>query len=320
MDSFYYEDYENGIYALDVQYQRPRFAACYLVVQGDQAAFIDTGTANAVPQALELMRRLGIAPDMVKYVMPTHVHLDHAGGAGRMMALFPEAQLVVHPRGARHLIDPTRLQASATEVYGAQRFGELFGTIEPVAEGRVVAIDDDYRIDLNGRELVCFDTPGHANHHYCVYDAAGEGFFTGDTFGLCYPELADHGGSFIFASTTPTQFDPDTWRTTLDRLMEEQPRYLYVTHFGRVEERGELAEALRRDLDAHVEIAFAAPQEGRLAWLQQRLMEHLKERLAQRGGGYDSAMVERLLQADVALNAQGLVAWLERLARRGVEG
>ena len=319
MNDLYYEDYGNGIYAIDSYYQRPRMAACYLVVQGDQAAIVETGVAKGIPYALALMEKLGIGRDMVRYVMPTHVHLDHAGGAGRMMSLFPQAQLVVHPQGARHLIDPAKLRAGAIAVYGEERFREYYGEIDPIPAARVIEAEDGFSVNLDGRELVCFDTPGHARLHYCVYDTEGGGIITGDTFGLCYPELADNRGPFVMATTTPVQFDPDAWLATIDRLLAEGPRYMYLTHFGRVEGVTKLADELRRDIDAHVEMALAAPAEGREAWLRDRVADHFKSRLGERGCTFKPAFVEAMLAPDAELNAQGLEVWLQRRAKAALD-
>jgi glyoxylase-like metal-dependent hydrolase (beta-lactamase superfamily II) len=309
----YYEEYGNGVYCVDVCYQRPRLAASYLIREGEQAAIVETGTANGVDQMLTLMERLDIAPEQVRYVMPTHVHLDHAGGAGRMMGLFPNAQLVIHPFGARHMIDPSKLQAGTIAVYGEEKFREYYGEIEPIPEGRVITAENGFKVDLNGRELVCYDTPGHARHHYCVYDAAAKGFFTGDTFGLGYPELGDDGSAFIMAATTPVQFDPDVWHATLDKLLALDPKFMYLTHFGRVSEVPALAKQLREEIDFHADLARRAPAgEGRKGWLEQQLLDHQLERLRARGCTLAREEIESLIASDMDLNAQGLDVWLQR--------
>ncbi len=313
MSRLYYEEYGNGVYCVDVYYQRPRLAASYLIHEGDQAAIVETGTANGVNQVLMMMERLDIAPEQVRYVMPTHVHLDHAGGAGRMMGLFPNAKLVIHPFGARHMIDPAKLRAGTIAVYGEERFKRYYGEIEPIPEERVIAAENGFKVDLNGRELICIDTPGHARHHYCVYDAAAKGFFTGDTFGLGYPELAGDRDAFIMATTTPVQFDPDAWHATIDRLLSHDPKFIYLTHFGRVDNVRVLAEQLREDIDFHADLARRAPEgEGRKAWLRERIQERILERLRKRGCELGREEILRLIGPDTDLNAQGLDVWLQR--------
>ena len=209
----------SGIFCIDTGLYRHGLAACYLVREGNRLAFIDAGTAHTVPALMELTVSLGLGPEQVDYVIPTHVHLDHAGGAGGLMSLCPNAQLVVHPKGAPHMIDPSKLTAGAVAVYGEAAFARDFGYLTPVAEERVIVAEDGQTLDLAGRTLTFIDTPGHANHHGCIFDARSHGFFTGDTFGISYRELDSADGPFLFAPTTPVAFDPDAWMESLDKLM-----------------------------------------------------------------------------------------------------
>ncbi len=228
-DQIYYQDLGNGITCIDTLLHRPGLASCYLVEQGGVAGFIDTGTNNSVPILLEVLRRKGISHDDVLFVMPTHVHLDHAGGAGGLMQHFPNATLLMHPRGARHMIDPARLEQGSLAVYGEAAFAEMFGRLIPVDAGRVQEVDDGFELDLNGRKLTFLDTPGHARHHYCVYDELSRGIFSGDTCGASYPELNNGRARFIFPPSTPVQFDPTAWCETLERVMLYHPERMYVT-------------------------------------------------------------------------------------------
>src|SRR5690348_13661727 len=152
----------NGITCIDAGLQRPGLACCYLMQSGDQYAFIETGTAHTAPRLLALLDHLGIPRANLRYVMPTHVHLDHAAGAGILMQALPNAALIAHPRAARHLIDPSKLIAGAAAVYGEEGLRASFGTPLPVPESRAVIADDGYTLDFNGRKLVFLDAPGHA--------------------------------------------------------------------------------------------------------------------------------------------------------------
>jgi glyoxylase-like metal-dependent hydrolase (beta-lactamase superfamily II) len=185
-----YHAVADGVFCIETGLYRDGLAACYLMRQRDRLAVIDTGTAHSVPGLLGVIKDLGLTPGHVDYVIPTHVHLDHAGGAGTLMAACPNATLVVHPKGAPHLIDPAKLIAGASAVYGADAFAEHFGTLEAVPEQRVIAAGDGQTFDLAGRKLTFIHSPGHANHHGCLFDAGSHGLFTGDTFGIAYPELA----------------------------------------------------------------------------------------------------------------------------------
>lgn len=308
--------YDAGIFLIDTGYQRPGFDAAYLIVEKDSAAFVDTGTAHSVPRLLAALDQAGVAREAVEYVCVTHVHLDHAGGAGALLRALPQARLVAHPRGAAHLVDPTRLIESATAVYGEERFRREYGRIDPVDATRVIEAVDGLRLALNGRELSFMDTPGHARHHYCVYDEASAGLFTGDTFGLAYPEFSSERGAFVFPTTTPMQFDPDAWWVSLSRLMALKPRHAYLTHFGRVDDLESRAQELARRIDDCVGIALRladAPQ--RPVALEQELRAYLERELRHHGWSDDPRASLSRWDLDLELNAQGLDVWLTRRAK-----
>ncbi len=307
-----FQELNDGIFRIEASYQRPGFAACYLLRQGDEAALIDTGTNHSVPAVLELLQQQGLKPEQIKYVMPTHVHLDHAGGVGELMRVLPEAKLVVHPFGSRHMIDPSKLQAGATAVYGEEKFEKDFGQLIAVPEERVLEAPDNFSVDLNGRKLVCLDTPGHARHHYCVYDQQSNGFFSGDTFGISYREFDNHNGWFVFAPSTPVQFDPDAWHKTIDRLMDYSPQYMYLTHYGRIDNLPSVADKLRQDLDAYVELCKSVSKENRYEQLKAGLLAIYLEQLKQHECTLPQEKQEELLSLDLDINAQGLEVWIQR--------
>ena len=171
---------EHGITAVDTDYIRPFLDASHLIVEAGHAAFVDTGPNSGVPLLLDALRQKNLEAADVDYVFLTHVHLDHAGGAGELMKYLPNATAVVHPRGAAHLSDPSKLIRGATAVYGEQGFREMFGDVMPVDAERLILTDDMQQFDLAGRMLQCFFTEGHARHHYCLWDPASAGVFTGD--------------------------------------------------------------------------------------------------------------------------------------------
>lgn len=309
-------DYGQGIYAVDAGYLRPGLAAVHLIVQDGRVAVVDSGTRASLPALLQALQRLGLGATAVDYVLLTHVHLDHAGGAGALMGHCPNARLVVHPRGAPHMIDPARLVAGSIAVYGEARFRELYGEIVPVAAERVVQAPDGFELDWGGHHLIFIDTPGHARHHLCIFDAASGGVFTGDAFGLSYRAFDVAGRPFIFPTTTPVQFEPEAAHASIDRILSLRPRAAYLTHFGRVVDLSRLAADLHELLDAFVRIAEAAPcGEGRQAWLGAELEALLIERLRRHGCTMLDEDLRKLLAHDVELNAQGLAVWLDRRQR-----
>ncbi|MCL2345591.1 MAG: MBL fold metallo-hydrolase [Desulfobulbus sp.] len=308
-----WRDYNNGIIAFDAGYVRPLLVAIHMVVERGRVAFIDTGSQEALPRALAALQRLGLPVSAVDYVILTHIHLDHAGGAGGMMAAFPNARLVVHPRGARHMAEPSRLIAGVTAVYGADYVARVYGEIVPIPAERIIAAADGHVIDLAGRSLRCLDTPGHARHHLCIADPASKGIFTGDMFGISYRQLDVDGRPFIFPTTTPTQFEPEEMRQSIQRLLDLQPEAVYLTHYSRlidVPQRG--AELLRR-LDAMIALAEAAADAGeqRHDRLQQAMTGYLLAEVRAHGCTLDEAAVLDILGTDIELNTQGLCVWLE---------
>jgi glyoxylase-like metal-dependent hydrolase (beta-lactamase superfamily II) len=318
-----YLEIAEDTYCIETGLYRPGLAACYLVRSDDRLAFVDTGTARTVPLLLAVIADLGLGPDHVDYVIPTHVHLDHGGGAGDLMAACPRARLVVHPKGAPHLIDPARLIAGATAVYGAEGFARDFGGLTPVPEERITLASDGLEIDLAGRRLTFIDTPGHANHHGCIFDYRTRGCFTGDTFGISYREFDTEEGPWIFAPTTPVAFDPEAWQASLDRLMALEPRAMYLTHYGRVDAPETLAGALRQSIRDQAALALA--EEGRddperPTRLKQAVTAHLMASARAHGVTLSDAAIADLLAVDTDLNAKGLAVWLKRRERRSAAG
>lgn len=306
-----------GVYAVDTGFQRPRFDAAYLIVQGGRAAFVDTGPNPAVPRLLAALEALGLPRSAVDYVIPTHVHLDHAGGAGLLMRELPDATMVVHPRGARHLIDPTALYQGSLAVYGEAEMARSYGRLVAVDAARVRLSHDGMDLTLGGERVLHFiDTPGHALHHHCIWDAASRGWFSGDTFGSSYREFDTAAGAWIFPTTVPTQFDPPALRASVQRLLSFAPACMYLTHYSRITEVPRAAARLLAMMDAMVATARqhrAAPQ--RHAVLTHELSALYRASLAAHGVEQVSRQLD-LLAMDIDLNAQGLGVWLDRLAKQ----
>lgn len=311
----------HGIVTLDAEYVRPGLAAVHLILEQSHAVLIDTGTHTAVPHVLAELAARGVPPENVDYVIVTHVHLDHAGAAGHFLVACSNARLVVHPRGAAHMIDPAKLVQGSMAVYGEAVFRELYGEIVPAPADRVIQADDGFVLDFQGRRLEFIDTPGHARHHYCIHDSASNSLFTGDTFGISYREFdVEAGGDlrpFIFPTTTPVQFDPAALHASIDRLVACNAEAAYLTHYGRVENLPVLAPDLHQLIDAYVELArsVSGTGEARLAALIQALGDLLLARLRAHGCTLDDATCRELLANDIDLNSQGLLVWLDREAR-----
>jgi glyoxylase-like metal-dependent hydrolase (beta-lactamase superfamily II) len=303
----------HGIHTIDTGFVRPRFDAAYLIVEEGRGAFIDCGTNFAVPHLLAALQQAGIAPPDVDWLILTHVHLDHAGGAGELIARLPNAKLVVHPRGARHMIDPSALWAGASAVYGESVMEQAYGRLRPIPAERVVEAADGHLVDLAGRQLRCLDTPGHARHHIAIHDARANVCFTGDVFGLSYRDFDTAQGPFILPTTSPVQFDPEALHASIERLVALRPQAMYLTHYGRVESVERLAADLHAQIDAMV--ALARDAHGRPARhdvLVEALTGLYAARAEAHGWHQGREALRQLLDTDIELNAQGLEVWLDR--------
>jgi glyoxylase-like metal-dependent hydrolase (beta-lactamase superfamily II) len=307
------EPLSHGIYAVDTGFQRERFDAAYLVTHEGRAAFIDTGTNHAVPRLLQALAALDLPVDAVDHVIPTHVHLDHAGGVGLLMQQLPKAQLVVHPRGARHMIDPSALYQGALAVYGEAEMQKSYGQLLPVDSRRVLESADGLTIELNGRPLLFADTPGHAKHHHCIWDEASRGWFTGDTFGLSYREFDTAQGAWIVPTATPIQFEPERLAQSIQRLLAMQPQHMYLTHYSRVSDVPRLGALLLELLSQMVAMALPLRDAAdRHTALKRGQSAIFTRSLAAHGCTLNAAQVEALLAMDLELNAQGMAVWLDR--------
>lgn len=312
-----YAPVAEGIIAIDTGYVRPRLDASHLLIDAGRAAFVDTGTSHSVPRLLQALEGSDLDRGDVDFVFLTHIHLDHAGGAGALLQALPNAEVVVHPRGAAHMADPARLIAGTIGVYGEDEYHRLYGDIVPIPAQRLRESTDNQLISVGGRELRLIDTPGHALHHYTLIDETRRLAFTGDTFGVSYRETDTAAGAFIFPTTTPVHFDPGQLHASLDRIMGFDIRTALLTHYSRVDDTEKLVQDLHRDIDVYVDIATRhADHPRRTAQLRAALFDHLAGRLDAHGFEASPARIHEILDMDIDLNVQGLEVWLERLARQ----
>jgi len=305
--------FEDGITAVDTEYVRPQMDAAHIVTAGGRVAVIDTGPNTAVPLILAALQQLQLAPEQVDFLFLTHVHLDHAGGAGALMRELPLATCVVHPRGAPHMIDPARLIEGTRAVYGDALYSKLYGEILPIQRERLAISQDGSRFALSGRVFECVHTPGHALHHQAIVDFDANSIFTGDTFGVSYREFDTSRGPWIMPTTTPTQFDPGQLKASIIRLMQFRPRRIYLTHYSEVGDCARLANDMIDAVDEFVKIARAAGAQD-ISRIRFDLRRMAHESLREHGCTMSEAAIDAILGKDIELNAAGLVAWLKREA------
>lgn len=312
MTSFY-QQLGHGISVVDTGFVRPLFDGSFLIVENGRAAFVDTGPNSGVPRLLAALEAQGLDRDAVDYVIPTHVHLDHAGGVGLLVSKLPRAKLVVHPRGARHLIDPSVLVEGARSVYGREVADRDYGELVPVPADRVITSSEGMVLELGGRPLRFADTPGHARHHNCIWDEASRGWFTGDTFGIVYPDLQPSNGRYIVPATAPVQFDQPALHESVARLLAQRPNVMYLTHYGAVRDPETLAVQFLAQVDAMVDAARSlAKAPGRHEALKRAFGDIYIEELRRSGSTQPEEWLREMLAPDIQLNALGLGTWLDK--------
>lgn len=304
MDTQHYPDH---IFCIDTDYVAPGIACAYIVQDDNECALIETGTGPALPAMIERIKALGLSLEQFSAVIPTHAHLDHAGAAGHWIQAMPNAKLYCHPKAARHLVDPSRLEMSARGVYG-ESFDSLYGELIPVPESRVIILEDQGSAQIGKRTLTAYHTRGHADHHLCLWDEQSHGWFTGDTFGICYPHMQTGGWPFALPATTPTQFLPAFYQESIDIIAAKKPLWIYPTHYGRIPFDLRTAQSLKQQIGAYAnikDIELAAQE------LQEITLHNLNQALDQQ----EAATVLQSLSQDLALNAQGVIYRLESSAR-----
>lgn len=307
-------DYKNGIYAVDSDYVRPFLDAIHLIEDSGELAIIDTAHNGAWSQVEAALSELGRKTKDVRWLILTHVHLDHAGGAGLFMSKLPNATLVVHERGARHMADPSKLYAGVEVVYGKDNAKRLYGDLLPIPELRIQVGKHGDKLDLGKRTLEILDTPGHARHHISIVDHAAKGIFSGDTFGLSYRELDVDDKAFIFPTTTPVNFEPDAMHASIELMRSFKPHGIYLTHYSQVTEIDKLAEDLHRHIDALVDITNKAAGQGdtRKTAIQAAMTDYLLKEVRAHGCNLPDAEIKAIFATDLDLNAQGLEYWKQQ--------
>ncbi|MGJ4732569.1 MBL fold metallo-hydrolase [Leptospira levettii] len=299
---------------IDTEYSDlKQVASAYLIEEEGHGIVVETNTTHAIPKILSVMDNQNVSPSNLDYIIVTHVHLDHAGGAWALLESCPNAVLLAHPKTAKHLIDPSLLIKSATAVYGKENFQKLYGEIKPIPKERVRVMEDGEFLDWKGHSFEFIYTKGHANHHFCIYDKKINGVFTGDSFGISYPHL-ENGKSFIFPTTTPTDFDAKEAIHSIDLILGTGASVCYLTHFGVIQNLKQCAEDLKIGLhlcqNAILELK-QVPKENRLSFMEKQV-ELMIKNLANRNAVILTEKDWSLLRLDVNLNAQGLVYAFER--------
>ena len=307
-----------NIFCFDANYIRKKFAAIHFINQNNKLLIIDAATNHSANRLLNALQTMNISPQSVEWIILTHVHLDHAGGAGLLMRMCPNAQLAVHPRGARHMVNPEKLWASVVSVYGKEEAEKQYGELIPVDENRVTTVGEGELISFHNRKLQIFDAPGHANHHIVIFDEESKSFFTGDAFGIAYPELTIENEEFIFISSTPTQFEPVKFDSTIKKIMKQKPKGCFLTHFSKIMNVEKNGYELLKQIDEYVSITEQTRNihEGQQDQIKKRLFELLYKKLEKTNLSISRREFGNLLSLDLSLNAQGLEYWNNKVNKQ----
>jgi len=300
-----------GIYQLELSSRSGKHPISGYVITGEKNWIVETGPSSCLDVILAGLEALGLKPEQIDGIIVTHVHLDHSGAVGLLAQHCTEATVYAHPRGTKHLINPTLLEQGARMVYG-DSFDRLFAPIVPVDEHRVVPTPDQFRLEIGpGRALVFYDAPGHCLHHSFIWDGASKGIFSGDAAGMYYAEAAAvHGVDLCLPATTPVQFDPVAMKATLNAMKALGPQKLYFTHFGAFEPAELLLEHTEHWIDLYAEKAADLYRETRqVEPVFELIVKQVRGWLAEQGveGGQGLAGLE----FDSQLNAQGVAAYVK---------
>jgi glyoxylase-like metal-dependent hydrolase (beta-lactamase superfamily II) len=278
------------------------------LIRSDRPCLVETGTAPSAPVVRDALARLGIGAGDLATVVVTHIHLDHAGGAGDIAGMFPGAQVVVHQRGARHLADPSRLMASARQVYGAA-LDRFFGVLLPVPADRIMALDDTGTIDLGGgRHLDSYYSPGHAKHHVGLLDSASGDLYTGDAAGVYIPDTGD-----LRPATPPPDFDLEVTLASLRRFAALQPARLLFSHYGPVAEPARTLDRSAEEIRVWVDETRQARAAGLdLDHAVAMVVERTKARYAAFSPDADPALAVKFDRISGSTsNVTGIMHWLD---------
>lgn len=293
------------------------------VLTEENLTIIETSASPSIPHILEGLKELGYSPADLKYIIVTHIHLDHAGGAGLLLEDCPNAKVIVHHKGKRHLADPSRLIAGAKAVYG-EKFDSLFAPILAVPEERLIAMEDRESLTISSDlTLTFYDSPGHANHHFSIFHPKVNGMFTGDTCGVLYPEVLKDGIQLYLPSTSPNQFDPSKMLRSINLFKSKNLKYIFFGHFGMSANSQEVYRQVTSWLDKFVAIAKKAFHDGdtdreKIELTAKALLKAVTSHLDEKGIARNHK-VYKILSLDMEVCAMGLIDHISKAENRNRE-
>ncbi|MGI6679161.1 MAG: MBL fold metallo-hydrolase [Dehalobacterium sp.] len=282
---------------------------CGYLIEDENLTLVETGPGPAGEIILNTLKSKGYNSSDLKFVIVTHIHLDHAGSAGWLLAQCPNARLLVHPAGARHMADPSRLIAGAKIAYGEAY--EFYEPVLPISPERIWPLEDESSLNLGERTLTFYHGKGHANHHLTIMDSLTKGLFCGDLLGVYNTDLAFYEIEYSLLSSAPNQFDPDAYRVSLEKIRQLKAEQLYFSHFGvKKNLTSEYLDATLRNLDLFCSLTEEAFAQGATTWqeIYDLLEIKIKHILVELGWPKDKPLPS-MYHATIEVNAKGLVDW-----------
>lgn len=294
---------------IDLQEGGQAGRTCAYLIEAEKLTLIETGPSPSAPIILDTLREKGYRPADLQYVIVTHIHLDHAGGAGYLFSHCPNARLVVHPSGARHMADPSRLIAGAKAAF--DDFESLFQPVLPVPQERILSMEDESTLDIGNRQLHFYHGRGHAHHHFTILDEQTNGLFSGDLLGIYHPAFAEYHIDYSLLTTAPSQFDPESYRLSFEKIRSLQPDIIYFSHFGvKTGLTDHYLDLCQKNLETYLQITKEVCSQGASSWqeISQPLKAKVKETLAEMGWPEDQPL-PAFIASNIELNAKGLLDW-----------
>ena len=310
---------EKDLYQIDVyDMYLPERTNVYLIKGASKIVFIETGPAPGVKHILAAIEKLGLTPAQVDFVIVTHIHLDHAGGAGALLAKLPQAKVLVHPRGARHLTEPGRLIAGAKAIYG-EKFNSFFGEIVSVDQERVYTPVNGEQLTLDPNiRLTFYHTLGHASHHMVIYDPLRKGLFSGDALGVRYDYLSKAAGfDYILPSMPPPEFEPNGLKATIEQINSLPLEHVFFTHYGRASNPAPILSRNKQLAEKFLALGQKVFQKGGTAeHIKEKITTYVKDELAQYGINNYHLPVFQQVFFDLDFNAQGIYHYLAKIKNK----
>ncbi|ATW28735.1 hypothetical protein DCMF_18775 [Candidatus Formimonas warabiya] len=282
------------------------------LIEAEKLTLVETGPGPSGDLILHVLREKGYTLSDLRYIVVTHIHLDHAGAAGYLLSRCPQAMLVVHPSGARHMADPSRLIAGAKMAF--DDFDARFQPVIPIPPERILSVAHEEALDLGNRKLIFYHGRGHANHHLTALDSLTQGLFSGDLLGIHVPEFAQYNIDYSLLSTAPSQFDPVSFTASLKKIEEINPRTIYFSHFGVVTGlAAKYIDTCRENLALFQQVTAEACSQGEATWqeIAGRLKIAVKDKLVKMGYPKEKPL-PIFIEQNIDLDAKGLLDWVEK--------